>query len=186
LLALLALPLALLACGGEPDVAAPSPEIPPASVAGSYRVQGTTAVIGSDVTREISGTVILDQEGSSYTATFSLETVYPSSDGPLPAEVVGKGEGAIRGDTLEGTAQTQIVASRVPGLDSRFIMVPPSFSVRIVSNSTGTVNPDGGIQLKIENRGIEGEEYLPTRTTLSGMRVQPRQLDPNPAENEAS
>ena len=168
----LLLGLALAACGQEADVASAPPQTGPAQVAGMYQVKGTTSVIGTDQSREIWGKVILAQDGASYTATFDLETIYPGPDGEVPAEVVGDGEGTITGNTLDGTLRTQIVASRVPGLDSHFIMVPPAFGVRVVSNATGEVKPDGSIEFTMENRGAEGEDYIPTRTVVKGVRTQ--------------
>ncbi|MBW2236866.1 MAG: hypothetical protein JRG85_15890 [Deltaproteobacteria bacterium] len=163
--------LALAACSQEADVAAPAPSAEPAQVSGMYKVKGTTVVVGTDHSREIWGNVILVQDGASYTATFDLETNYPGPDGEVPAEVVGDGEGTITGNTLDGTLRTQIVASRVPGLDAHFIMVPPAFGVRVVSNATGEVKPDGSLELTIENRGAEGEDYIPTRTVVKGVRT---------------
>ena len=84
--------------------------------------------------------------------------------------MVGTGGGTISGNALEGTAKTQIVASRIPGIDSQFTLVPPSFGVRILSSSVGTLNDDGTITLEIENRGAEGESYIPTKTTVRGVR----------------
>lgn len=160
-----------LACGGDPEVATRPPDASPVSLAGTYRVEGVTTVIGrEELTREISGTVVMTQEGGDWAASFELETLYPGPDGPLPAQVVGTGQGTISGRELKGSAKTQIVASRIPGIDSQFILVPPSFGVRIVSTSVGTVNEDGSISLEIENRGAEGEDYIPTRTTVRGVR----------------
>ncbi len=168
--------LALAACGQEAgEQAAPAAEeTGPAQVAGMYKVEGLTTVIGTDNSREISGNVILVQDGASYTATFDLETMYPGPDGEVPAEVVGNGQGTITGNLLDGTLTTQIVASRVPGLDSHFIMVPPSFGVRVVSNATGELKPDGSLELIMENRGAEGEDYIPTRTVVKGVLAQDR------------
>jgi hypothetical protein len=164
--------LALAACSQEADVAAPAPSSEPAQISGMYKVKGTTIVVGTEHSREIWGNVILVQDGASYTATFDLETNYPGPDGEVPAEVVGDGEGSITGNTLDGTLRTQIVASRVPGLDSHFIMVPPAFGVRVVSDATGKVKPDGSIEFTMENRGAEGEDYIPTRTVVKGVRAQ--------------
>jgi hypothetical protein len=164
--------LALAACSQEADVAAPAPSSEPAQISGMYKVKGTTIVVGTEHSREIWGNVILVQDGASYTATFDLETHYPGPDGEVPAEVVGDGEGSITGNSLDGTLRTQIVASRVPGLDSHFIMVPPAFGVRVVSDATGEVKPDGSIQFTMENRGAEGEDYIPTRTVVKGVRAQ--------------
>jgi hypothetical protein len=68
----------LLACGSEPDVAAPSEpasvEIDPTEIAGLYEVEGTTTVLATGDEREIAGKVILAMEGDRYTSTFSLTT----------------------------------------------------------------------------------------------------------------
>jgi hypothetical protein len=165
--------LALAACGqeaGEQAGAAPEPT-GPAQVAGMYKVKGLTTVIGTDNSREISGNVILAQDGASYTATFDLETMYPGPDGEVPAEVVGDGEGTITGNKLDGTLRTQIVSSRVPGLDPHFTLVPSTFGVRVVSNGTGELKPDGTLEFTMENRGAEGEDYIPTRTVVKGVRA---------------
>jgi len=160
-----------LACGGEPEVATRPPDASPAALSGTYRIEGLTTVIGhEDQSREISGTVVMTQEGDTWAASFELETLYPGPDGPLPAQVVGIGGGTISGNALEGAAETQIVASRVPGIDSQFTLIPASFGVRIESTSVGTVNDDGSITLEIENRPAEGESYIPTRTTVRGVR----------------
>ncbi len=167
----LLLSLLLLPACGDSQVSAPPPDAGPATIAGTYRVEGLTTVIGTDLSRELSGTVVLAQEGGTYTASFELETDYPGPDGALPAEVVGTGEGSVDGSTLVGTAQTQIVASRVPGLDPGFTLVPATFGVRILSTAMGTVKDDGRIEFQLENRGAEGEEYIPTRTTVTGARI---------------
>lgn len=172
----LALPLLLCllllpACGEEAQVSAPPSDAAPVEIAGTYRVEGLTTVIGTDLSREISGTVVLAQEGTTYTASFELETDYPGPDGALPAEVVGTGKGRIQGSALVGTARTQIVASRVPGLDPGFTLVPATFGVRILSTAVGTVTDDGRIEFEIENRGAEGEDYIPTVTNVTGQRL---------------
>lgn len=167
----LLLSLLLLPACGEPQVSAPPPDGDPTSVAGRYQVEGLTTVIGTDLSREIAGIVILVQDGSAYTASFELETDYPGPDGVLPAEVVGTGKGRIQGSALVGTMRTQIVASRVPGLDPGFMMVPPTFGVRVLSTAVGTVQPDGRIEFEIENRGAEGEDYIPTVTKVAGQRL---------------
>jgi hypothetical protein len=164
------LPLAalLLACSGEPEPAAP------VNLTGTWRLRGNTTALEGGETRAISGSVVLVQEGDGYTATFSLETLYPTPGGPLPAELVGRGDGKLDGRRLTGTAHTQIVASRVPGLDPNFALVPPAFTVRIVSETRGRIDDEGHLTLKIRTRGEEGERgYAPTRTRLHGERLPP-------------
>ena len=82
--------LALSGCGSgaptdattPPVAAAPSGRIP-ASLSGMYRVEGITTVIGTGMEREINGTVILGQQGTRYTSTFSLATSFPTETGPI-------------------------------------------------------------------------------------------------------
>ena len=106
----------LAACGSEVQTAAPVAAAGPVQLAGTYQVRGSTRVVGAAETREIEGTVILAQEGDAYTATFNLQTLYPAEGGPVTAEVIGRGDGTIAGRSLEGSARTQILASRVQGL----------------------------------------------------------------------
>ncbi len=156
-----------LGCGSDRDAG----EIETVSVAGMYEVKGTTAEEGGGNKRQISGTIVLAEEGSNYTATFSLNTEFPTPDGPVPADVIGKGEGTISGDTLEGEAQTQIVVSSVPGIDTQFAFIPRFVGPRILSASTAQVHDDGSITVEILNQPREGEDYTPTRTMLRGVRV---------------
>ena len=133
LLVLSASMLALSGCGSEsgvptdattPPVKASPPDRIPPSLSGMYRVEGVTTVKGTGMEREIKGTVILAQEGDRYTATFSLATTFPTEEGPIQADVIGKGEGRVDGTSLQGTAETQIVMAAVPGIDSAFAFVP--------------------------------------------------------------
>ena len=156
-----------LGCGSDRDEG----EMAIISVAGLYEVKGTTVEEGGGNERQISGTIILAEEGPNYTATFSLRTQFPTPDGPVPAEVIGKGQGIIAGDTLEGEAQTQIVVSSVPGIDTQFAFIPRFVGPRIVSTSTAQLNEDGSITVEIRSQPREGEEYTATTTTLRGVRI---------------
>ncbi len=163
----------LLACGSESGVetqtSAGGAEV--LSIAGMYAVKGTTVEEGSGNERPISGTIILSQDGASYIATFSLNTEFPGEGGPTPADVIGKGEGTVEGTTLTGTAETQIVMSKVPGVDTQFAYIPRYVGPRLVSYSIARVQDDGAIEVEIVNQPAEGEDYVPTRTTLRGTRV---------------
>ncbi len=171
----------LLACGPEPDVAAPPPgegaptaaAEPPASFAGTYKVSGFTVEKQSGNQREISGTVIMAQEGDQYTVTFDLSTFFPTPDGPLKSDVIGQGEGQIEGRLLRGTATTQIVMASVPGVDTQFAFIPRFVGPRLVSTTNARLGEDGLLTVEIENQPAEGETYVPTRTTVSGVRIAP-------------
>lgn len=165
-----ALTCLLLACGsGETQETRDSSEVLP--IAGMYEVTGVTVARESGHKREIAGTVILAEDGSSYTATFNLNTTYPGADQALPAEVIGKGEGKIEGRKLRGRAETQMVMATVPGIDPGFAFVPRMVSTRIASRTTATVAADGTVSIEIESEPAPGSEYAPTRTTLHGSRV---------------
>ena len=138
---------------------------------GMYEVSGITVETESGNQREISGTIILAQEDDTYTSTFNLKTVLPSPDGPLHTDVIGKGEGKVDGKTLLGSAHTQLVMSRVPGVDPGFAFAPRAVGARIVSTSVAKLEDDGRLTIEIENKPEQGERYPPTRTTLRGAFV---------------
>lgn len=173
MIGLCAASLLVLACGSgesteEPESVAPEEMSP---IAGMYEVSGVTVDKESGRKREISGKVILADDGDDYTATFNLSTTFPGGGDPIAAEVIGKGDGQISGRTLNGKAETQLVVATVPGVDPGFAFIPRTVSTRIVSTSVATVAADGSVQIEIESEPAPGEEYRPTRTTLRGRRV---------------
>jgi hypothetical protein len=171
LFTLLTLPLFLACNAPETSETPPVDAGPPELISGRYEVSGVTTVVGSNEKRKIAGTVILVQDGDTFTATYELKTQFPSEGASTEADVIGHGWGSITGRTLDGTAETQVVISAVPGIDTGFAFIPRTVSTRIVSTSLGTLEPDGSISLELENRPGEGEQYLPTRTRLTGVRI---------------
>ena len=160
------------ACGPEAEPGAEGEAaVPPSPISGMYEVSGVTVVTQTGDKREISGKIILAEDGDAYIATYSLTTLYPMGAENLPAEVIGKGEGVIDGRRLEGTAATQLVIAMVPGVDPGFAFVPRTVTTRLVSNSLTTIAADGTVMIKIENAPAEGEQYAPTITTLRGHRT---------------
>lgn len=174
---LCALALMLPSCSSEPDLAAPpagevAKDAGVTSIAGTYEVSGVTVVVESGDEREISGTVILAQEGDRYTATFNLGTMYPLAGGGVgKADVIGVGEGHISGSTLLGSAHTQIVSSTVPGVDPGFAFIRRNVSTRIISSTATHIASDGTVTIEISNHPAGGENYTPTRTTLKGSKT---------------
>jgi hypothetical protein len=99
------------------------------------RVSGKTIEKGTTNSRPLDATIILVREGDAYTATFDLQTELPTLQGPSAcAQVVGKGDGMVKGAGLEGTATTQIVWATLPGVDSGS---SPSASARASHPSPG-------------------------------------------------
>ena len=152
---------------GPVDAVPPVAAIP---IGGLYEVSGVTRASTGDE-REISGTIILAEEGDRYIATFNLTTLYPVGAETLRAEVIGKGEGAIDGRTLTGNASTQLVVASVPGVDPAFAFIPRTVSTRIQSTSVTEVAADGGVVIEIKSQPAPGEQYESTRTKLTGRRV---------------
>jgi hypothetical protein len=142
-----------------------------APISGRYEVSGLTIATQTGEKRDIAGKIVLAEDGDTYTASFSLTTLYPVGPEALPAEVIGSGTGTIEGRKLEGTAATQLVIAMIPGVDPAFAYVPRTVTKRLVSTSVGTIAADGSMTIEIENQPAEGEEYVPTRTTLQGRRV---------------
>lgn len=172
-LALLAATALLVACSGE-DAADEDPSVAaaPLEITGRYEMSGVTVTPGSDQKRKINGSIILEQKGEEYVASFEFKTNFPGEGPPVDADVIGVGEGRIAGRQLKGTAHTQIVVSSVPGVDTGFAFIPRLVSARIVSDSVGEFQPDGTLHIEIESRADEGEiDYQATRTRMRGKRV---------------
>jgi hypothetical protein len=168
----------LLACRGgeEPAPAEPKSAAPKVGLGGIYLVHGTTVEQETGQSREISGQVLLTAKGDAYTSTFNLETLFPTKEGPIHADVIGKGSGTIEGASLSGTAETQLVMAAVPGVDEDFAFIPRVLGPRIRSKASGHLEPDGTLVIEIESEGIEGERYAPTRTTLRGRPIPAEEL----------
>ncbi|MEN8181912.1 MAG: hypothetical protein ABFS46_05190 [Myxococcota bacterium] len=163
----------LLACGSSTDVSSGPDAAQPVDMAGLWEVQGTTVEKGNEESkRQISGMVVLSQEGGRFTSTFEMKTKFPTPGGAsVDTDVIGKGEGTIAGSSLSGTTRTQLVMASVPGVDTAFAFVPRTVTTRIKSRVEGELRDDGTILLQIESTPEEGEQYLPTRTVLTGRRT---------------
>jgi hypothetical protein len=165
----------LLGCGDERErarSARPAAVLGADPFSGSYRVKGlTTDVIHGD-TRRIDGIIVLTQTEGVYSTNAELETKYPSAGGPVDAQIIGVGDGKRSGDRLEGVAQTQLVMSTVPGVDTGFAWVPRIVGPRLVSSWEARFRKDGTLVVEIRNEPAEGVEYSPTTTTLYGTRIE--------------
>lgn len=149
-------------------VAAESAEDP---WSGTYAVQGSTVDQRSGDTRRIEGHVVLTRKDDHWIAAAELKTEFPSHGGAVRADVIGRGDGTLRGEALVGTAETQLVMQTVPGVDTSFGFVPREIGPRLVSDWTARWERAGELTVEMTNRGEEGEAYSPTKTTLKGRRV---------------
>ena len=174
--AVASLGLTILCLGCEPSggtTPAPAGGAPAeiADISGRYDLSGMTTAPGTNHKRKISGTMVISQQGDAYTASYEFETLFPGEDKPMEADVIGVGEGRLEGRKLVGTARTQIVISKVPGVDPGFAFVPRTVTTRIVSESEAMFSPDGSLSVDIVSHAAEGEEYTATRTRMTGVRV---------------
>lgn len=138
---------------------------------GTYQVQGWTVDQRTGDTRRIDGHVVLTRKNDHWIAAAELRTEFPSHGGAVRADVIGRGDGKLQGDALVGTAQTQLVMQTVPGVDTSFGFVPREVGPRLISDWTARRERAGDLTVEMTNRGEEGEDYSPTRTTLKGQRV---------------
>ncbi len=163
----------LVSCSGDdaPKATSDQAALPP-EITGRYKMSGVTTTPGSDQKRKIRGTIVLEQKGDKYTASYEFKTNFPGEGRPVDADVIGVGEGDIQGRKLVGTAKTQIVVSSVPGVDTGFAFAPRRVSARIVSDSIAEYQDDGTFHVEIESRADEGEtDYQTTRTRMRGKRI---------------
>jgi len=171
--------LALPGCGSDASDRDPAPEaLPPVGAApspfeGTFRVSGQTTETAGGEGREIAGTIVLVQDGLSYTASFDLTTIFPTPEGPTEARVVGTGEGRLESGELHGVADTQVILAEVPGVDAEFAFLPRSYGPRLRSRSVTRINDDGSLLIEIESEGTEGARYRATTTTMGGTRISP-------------
>jgi hypothetical protein len=183
----LALALSLaVACGAQEErkTAPPSAPAEP-DLSGLFEVSGYTTVRQSGDRRRITGTVIIARspEGASdpWTATFDLDTEFPTPGGPVHADVIGAASARTAGRGLAGKAETRILMASVPGLDPAFPWIPGRLGPRIVSSFEMEPEPSGTrYRIEIESQAAPGERYEATRTSLRAQRaaVGPREAAP--------
>ena len=89
--------LGLAACGPDGKDESASEEVARGEpiFTGTWEVEGKTIEKESGFTHELSGLVILVQEGTDYIATFDLLTALPSRHGLLETQVIGSGSGKL-------------------------------------------------------------------------------------------
>ena len=163
--------LNLAACGPDGKDESASEEVARGEpvFTGTWEVEGKTIAKESGATHELTGLVILVQEGTDYIATFDLLTALPGRDALLETQVIGSGSAKLDGTTLRGTARLQIIQAMVPGVDARFTLLPRTYSPRLAFTGAAMLDEDGSITIDLDSTGEESEDYPATHTTLTGM-----------------
>ena len=77
-----------------------------------------------------------------------------------------------QGDVIAVDGQSFEVIETPGHSDCSLSFHEPAEKILVVSDATGEVKPDGSIEFTMENRGAEGEDYIPTRTVVKGVRAQ--------------
>jgi len=179
---LIGMTLALLFWTGceDPSPRAPVEAPPPALIAanearsGSYDVSGVTVQAMSGEQREISGTLKLDVEGERYEVEFELETTAPDLEGQVPVSVKGGGRGFIVGGVFTGTTSEWMALVPSGGLDEvalHDVDLPAKAGRKLVSTSQASFDPDGTMNILMQNYPGSGEHYEASMTVLEGRRV---------------
>lgn len=161
----------LMACSGGDEASKAVLDEAPLEISGRYQMSGVTATTGGNQKRKLKGSMVIEHKNGRYTASYDFKTKYPGEGQPVDADLIGVGEGEVKGRNIVGTARTQIVVSSVPGVDTAFAFVPRRVSTRIVSSAVGEFDSEGMLTVEIESRADEGQKYQSTRTRLRGRRV---------------
>ena len=98
---------------------------------------------------------MLTPKDGRYTAVSELSTAFPTHGGPCAPTCSGNGEGDRQGDTLSGTAHTQLVMQTVPGVDTNFAFIPRRVGPRLVSTWKAHLEPDGTLRRRTHQPGRE-------------------------------
>ncbi len=160
------------------DAPVPDVSAAPPALSGIWAVEGVTVEIASAKTRNIAGTIVLNEQDGRYTSTFDLDTAFASEAGPVHANVIGEGEGTVSGRTLAVATHTQILIAGAPNVDTGMAFVPRTVGTRIVPATKATIADDGTIA--IESSPEAGDSYAPTKTTLKGSYVGPGRTPSGP------
>jgi hypothetical protein len=160
---------------GATPVAAP--QVVSIEYAGMYEVTGVTSVDGSDIEREITGKIVLAEDGEGFSSKFSMSTRIQTEGGVVAADLNGTGEATRTAEGLSGTADTQMTLGAAPGLDPKFGFLPGLFGPRVLSNWTATPIDADNLEIEITTVAAPGEDYQATTTTMHAARTSgPKQL----------
>ena len=144
-----------------------------AYIGGEYDMHGTITLKESGERRPIAGTLIVDQRGSEYRATYHLRTRVQTEDGLRHADVIGRGEGSVAGAGFQGTSETQLILARAPGAYGAVPYMPRRFGPVLHNETAGSVDEHGVLTIELDYQPGEGGPQNATHTVLRGERKKP-------------
>ena len=152
------------------------------AASGIYEVNGVTVQAANGRQRTVAGTIWLRVEGSRYAVGFELDTTVPGTEESTPAEVTGTGSGMIVGGIFTGTT-----AEEVSGTDPKTGGRLDGAGLKIVSTSRARFDESGLFEIHLQNSPVEGQDYSPSVTVLSGRRIEslPDVAAPFPDPNQS-
>jgi hypothetical protein len=150
-----------------PDVAAPEERY----IGGRYSVQGSITVKDTGEKRAIGGTLILDQRGPEFRTTYQLRTRVRTENGLVRADVIGRGDGRIDGNRIEGTAESQLITATIGGAHGATPYLPRRIGPILKQQANGSVDEHGVIKLELEYTPVPGGPVETSHVILYGERV---------------
>jgi len=150
-----------------PDVSAAEPRY----IGGRYAVTGTITVKDTGEKRAIAGTVIFDQRGSDFTATYSLRTRVRTDEGLVRADVLGRGDGNVAADRIEGNVESQLIHAAVTGAHGAAPYMPRRIGPVLKQKARGSVDEHGALKLELDYTPVEGGPTEASQVVLYGERV---------------
>ncbi len=150
-----------------PDVSAAEPRY----IGGRYSVHGTITVKDTGEKRAIAGTVIFDQRGSEFTATYSLRTRVRTDEGLVRADVLGRGDGSVSADRIEGNVESQLITAATTGAHGAAPYMPRRIGPVLKQTARGTVDEHGVLKFELEYTPVEGGPTEASSVVLYGERV---------------
>jgi hypothetical protein len=155
------------AAADAPDVAA----IEPHYIGGRYAVHGTITVTESGERRAIAGTVIFDQRGSEVRATYHLQTRVRTDEGLVKADVIGRGEGNVAADQIEGDVESQLITAAITGAYGTAPYMPRRIGPVLKQKARGKVDEHGTLKFELDYTPVEGGPKEASHIVLYGERV---------------
>ncbi len=141
------------------------------SLSGLYYVQGRAVDSETGQSRIAAGTITIQERERGWVSRFEVEMGFDREGGTVSAEVVGTGSGQVDGSMLRGSSTQQLITASVPGVSTRFSMIPRNVGAQIESETTAWIGPDGSIAIEFSDWN---EDSHPSGAIafLSGSRVE--------------
>jgi hypothetical protein len=154
--------------------AADAPDVSAADlhyIGGRYAVHGTITVKGSGERRAIGGTVIFDQRGADFSATYHLQTRVRTEEGLVKADVVGRGSGVVSPQGIQGDVESQLITAAITGAYGTAPYMPRRIGPVLKQKARGSVDEHGVLKFELDYTPVPGGPLDASHVVLYGERV---------------